>query len=102
MSDLGVNRFTPPRHEKGYRQLDQGWFQCVLCGDRLWPEKLTGKYDGKTYCNAHLEALLANPPECGDVSEDRRGSEATPTVRVGPLYGECKYASTIYGAGLVG
>ena len=103
MSESRVNRFTPPHQlDTCYRtNKNEAWLPCALCGGRLWPESMTGEHEGRRYCNAHLDALLANLPECGDISEDRRGSEAKPTVRVGPLYGECRYGTTIYGAGLV-
>jgi len=64
-------KFSPPQ---GYRQGgNQAWDNCVLCGDRYYPESMLGEYEGKKYCNAHLAAKLANEidPSQFDLTEDR-------------------------------
>lgn len=49
-----MRRFIPP--ERG--NLNQGWFKCVLCGGRLWPEGMISEYNGKKYCPGHFAAKV--------------------------------------------
>jgi hypothetical protein len=58
-----MKNFRPPHRGN----LDQGWFKCVLCGGRLWPESMIVEHEGKKYCRQHYAAKV--PREKKDAAE---------------------------------
>jgi hypothetical protein len=58
-----MRSFIPP--DRG--NLDQGWFACVLCGGRLWPQSMIVEHNGKKYCVNHHAAKA--PREKKDEAE---------------------------------